>query len=571
VPIYPETKGLTSKGIRYCIAGILEHLEDIPESMPEWLRESYDLPEINEALKKVHFPENEKEATYARERFVFEELLLMQLKSILERRARSAQSAYPIKHADKIIAGALKALPFVLTHAQKEALRETVDDMALATPMNRLIQGDVGAGKTIIAGLAALVTAENDKQVAIMAPTEILARQHYKTLITLFPQCEKGIGFLASKEARAYYGQNLESKIDKKQCLLAVKKGELKIVIGTHALLQKNLAFKNLALVVVDEQHRFGVAQRAELLKRYMHGEAGRVGKSKAAPHFLSMSATPIPRTLMIALYGDLDISLANELPKGRKAIITKVVDDAHRMNAYAFIRGQIQKGRQAFVICPRIDPVEVVENNEIIYTKDEQSAREVKTVSEEFERLQKKIFPDLRVAMLHGKMKSAEKEEIMQQFATGQRDILVATSVVEVGVDVPNATLIVIEGSDRFGLAQLYQLRGRVGRGQHQSFCMLFTASQTEKTEGRLLALCTAKTGFELAEKDLELRGPGEFLGSEQTGIPDTAMRALKRPELFKRARNAAEELLAQDEVLTTAPLLKQKLIAFEKEVHNE
>ena len=431
--------------------------------------------------------------------------------------------------------------------------------------MNRLLQGDVGSGKTIVAALAALAIAKENKQNAFMAPTEVLARQHYATFKKFFSDFDKGVGLITGGEAIVFYGDNLETKVKKQELIKKIADNEIKIVIGTHSLIQKNFKFGDLAFVVVDEQHRFGVKQRAELLRGSRQVNTRTSADIKSAltlPHFLSMSATPIPRTLSLTLFGDLDLSIIDELPKNRKKIITKAVSPSNRDKAYVFIREQIKKGRQTFVICPRIDPAEINGNLFI---------PETKAVKEEYEKLSQKIFPDLKVAMLHGKMKSKEKALTMKEFSEGKTDILVSTSVIEVGVDIPNATIMMIEGTECFGLAQLYQFRGRVGRGQHQSFCFLFTDSFSKTTQQRLRSLIEAKNGFELAEKDLEIRGPGEILGAAQTGVPDLAMKAIKNPELVKTARDEAVGIIGKDPELKNYPLLQKRLESFGKEIHLE
>lgn len=552
VPIYPETKGLTSKGIRYLIKPILENLEKIPEFLPRAALQKNNLPEINYAIRRIHFPETLDEAKSAKRRFAFEDLFLLHLFNIGQRLKLGQAKAIPLKAEIKWLKEVLNQLPFELSLSQKKSLWEILQDLQKPQPMNRLLQGDVGSGKTIVAALAALTAARENHQSVFMAPTEILAHQHYQTFIKFFPNFNKGLALLTSGQTKVFYDEGLETEIKKSELLKEIASGEIKIVIGTHALIQKGVIFNNLVFVVIDEQHRFGVKQRAELLKN-----------SQLIPHFLSMSATPIPRTLTLTIFGDLDLSNITELPKDRKTIITKVVAPANRDKAYAFIRGQVKKGRQVFVICPRIEPSE---NNENEFQK-----LELKAVKEEYEKLKTKIFPDLKVAMLHGKMKSKDKELVMNQFKNNEADILVSTSVVEVGVDITNATIMMIEGAERFGLAQLYQFRGRVGRGSHQSFCFLFTDSSARATQQRLQSIVKAKNGLELAEKDLEIRGPGEFLGQSQTGMPDLAMKALQNPDLVKTSREAALEIIQKDPKLNSYPLLKEKLKSFSKEVHLE
>ncbi len=577
VPIYPETRSVTSKMLRYVMQPVLEELGELPDSLPDELLDKERLPDLTTALRHIHFPDILEEAEQARRRFTFEDLFLLQLAHLREREALGRAKAYPIPVGSSFVKSVSEQIPFSLTESQQKALAEILGDLEKPHPMNRLLQGDVGSGKTIVAAIAALAVAKENLQSAFMAPTEVLARQHYETFKKLFSSFERGVGFLTSGEARIFYGEELETAMPKKDFIKAVADGRIAIIIGTHALIsargetspsrggQKGVEFDQLALIVVDEQHRFGVRQRAELA----HGDA-------ELPHFFSMSATPIPRTLSLTLFGDLSLSIIDQMPRGRKEIITKIVEPGNREKAYAFIRGQARKGRQAFVICPRIEPTtddqqQTTEVESLITSRKLLVNWEVKNVTEEYEKLKTKVFPDLTVGMLHGKMKAKEKEEIMKRFKNREIDILVSTSVIEVGIDIPNATIMMIEGAERFGLAQLYQFRGRVGRGEHQSFCFLFTESSGQSTQDRLAALLTAKNGFELAEKDLEIRGPGEFLGSSQTGMPDLAMKALQNPDLLKESRVRAEELLAQDPDLERRPLLKERLNQFEKEVHLE
>ncbi|MEK7193270.1 MAG: ATP-dependent DNA helicase RecG [Patescibacteria group bacterium] len=575
VPIYPETRGLTSKGIRYLIQPILKNIDPIPEWIPEEILENHDFPEINDALNAVHFPKNFDEAVEAKNRFAFEDLFLLQLYNARQK-LKLAQEKAPVITTDiETLKELLQALPFELTTSQKKSLWEIIQDIGKPSPMNRLLQGDVGSGKTVVAALAALAGAFNGYQTALMAPTEVLARQHYETMKGLLGHIHAGnltpklkdffssrfpiIGLLTSANAKLFLGEDLESELKKPELNQKITSGEIKILIGTHSLIEKTTAFKNLGVIIIDEQHRFGVAQRAALLNQ----SAGQ--KNTLVPHFLSMSATPIPRTLMLTVFGDLDISTINELPSGRKNIVTKIVAPEDREKAYAFIRGEVKKGRQAFVICPRI------EREEEGKTFREFQKFELKSVKEEYEKLSKNIFPDLAIGMLHGQMKSKEKEKIMSDFKNKKIHILVSTSVIEVGVDIPNASVMMIEGSDRFGLAQLYQFRGRVGRGEHQSYCLLFTDSDAKTTSKRLKAIIEAKNGFELAEKDLEIRGPGQFFGTEQTGLPDLAMQGLQDMELVKQSGNEALQIIKKDASLTNHPFLKKKLAEFQKKIHQE
>ncbi|MEK7212582.1 MAG: ATP-dependent DNA helicase RecG, partial [Patescibacteria group bacterium] len=506
----------------------------------------------------------------------------------------------------------LSKLPFTLTFSQKRSLWEIIQDLAKSRPMNRLLQGDVGSGKTVVAALAAVVAAENGFQTAIMAPTEVLARQHFETFRKLFWHLQVAdqpvLGLLTSSRTKILYADDMESEIGKVKLTADIKKGTVHIVIGTHALIQRSVKFRKLGLVVIDEQHRFGVHQRAglaghrnmrspetieaEIRERKIPRKSAlnktnlRESASILLPHFLSMSATPIPRTLMLTVFGDLDISTIDELPSGRKKILTKIVPPLNRSRAYEFIRKEIRNGRQAFVICPRIAAPEGGEplaspsrersgrpENFGAGTFRNQQAKlwEVKSVKEEYEKLSQKIFTDLEVAMLHGQLKPKDKEAIMKKFRDGETDVLVSTSVIEVGVDVPNATIMMIEGADRFGLAQLYQFRGRVGRGEHQSFCFLFTDSESKSTQERLQAIVQAKNGFELAEKDLQIRGPGEFLGQKQTGLPDVAMRGLQDMELIKTSRVAALKTIQTDPELRRLPLLREKISEFQARLHME
>ncbi len=588
VPIYPETRGLTSKGLRYLIKPILDDLEPVDESLPYEIMEKYGILEINNALRKIHFPEEITESRLAKQRFAFEDLFYLQVLNLRERLRMARQKSHPFKINLDFVKESLAKIPFELTVSQKKSLWEILKDLEKPHPMNRLLQGDVGSGKTIVAVLAALVVAKpfdaaQGKQSAFMAPTEILANQHYATFKNFFADFSGGVGLITSSAGKVFYGDGLESEIKKPEMAKKIQAGEIKIIFGTHALIQKNVKFKDLAFVVIDEQHRFGVKQRASLLangkSQNVKRDDRRLAMSdsqKILPHFLSMSATPIPRTLTLTIFGDLDLSIIDELPKGRKEIITKIVAPENRDKAYAFIRGQVRKGRQVFVICPRIEPSE---ENDSVADFSQWQKWEAKTVKEEYEKLSEKVFPDLRVGMLHGRLSAKggsasggkSKAEIMQDFKDGKIDVLVSTSVIEVGVDIPNAAIMMIESAERFGLAQLYQFRGRVGRGEHQSFCLLFTEFKSQNIFKRLRSLIDAKNGFELAEKDLEIRGPGEFLGESQTGIPDLAMRSLQNPEIVKEAREAAEMIMQKNPDLENYPLLKSRLDGFQKEIHLE
>jgi ATP-dependent DNA helicase RecG len=569
VPIYPETRGLTSRGLRFLISGLLKRRLSLDEWLPGEILQANDFPALRQAFAAVHFPEALDQALAAKRRFLFEDLFLLQLANLQQKLALATETAPAIPADIEFIRRLLAELPFELTQSQKRSLWEILQDMEKPHPMNRLLQGDVGSGKTIIAALSALTAIKAGYQTAFMAPTEILARQHFETMRKLFLNLKSAeqpvFGLLTASNAQMVYPDGLQSAVKKPDFQKKVADGEIAILFGTHALIQKNVAFKKLGLVIVDEQHRFGVRQRAALLKS---------GGRKAIPHFLSMSATPIPRTLMLTVFGDLDVSLITELPAGRQPIETKVVMPLERNKTYQFVREKIKEGRQAFVICPRIEEsVEETGTGGSFPLRGEikRGQIELKSVKTEYEKLSKKIFPDLTVAMLHGQMKAKEKEEIMRKFVAGETDVLVSTSVIEVGVDVPNASVMLIEGADRFGLAQLYQFRGRIGRGAHKSYCFLFTDSESESTKARLKAILTAQNGFELAEKDLALRGPGQFFGETQSGLPDIAMDALRDPELVKESREAAATVLRRDRALEQHPVLRARLTEFRKGLHLE
>jgi ATP-dependent DNA helicase RecG len=570
VPVYPETRGLTSRGIRFITQILFKKGPALKEWIPKSVLLEFGFPELTDAIRSIHFPNRIEDAIAARQRFSFEELFLLQILNMQHKMLLAQEVAPSIATDIEKVKNMLAKLPFELTPSQKKSLWEIIKDIEKSKPMNRLLQGDVGSGKTVVAAIASIIAAGNGLQTAFMAPTEILARQHFETMKKLFARLgldpQPVVGLVTGSTATAFYGTDLESKLSKAEFAEKVSAGAISIIFGTHALIQKTVSFKSLGLVIIDEQHRFGVRQRAQLIGAQTGGDAAHA----AIPHFLSMSATPIPRTLMLSVFGDLDLSLITELPSGRKEIQTKIVSPLERAGTYAFIRKEIQSGRQAFVICPRIDPEEEEEAGvggaSGIFKK-----LELKSVKEEYEKLSKKIFPDLRVAMLHGQMKPKEKEDVMRRFKDREFDMLVATSVVEVGVDVPNATIMMIEGADRFGLAQLYQFRGRVGRGEYQSYCFLMAESKADMVNARLKAITQAKNGFELAEKDLELRGPGQFFGNVQTGLPDIAMEALRDPALVKSSREAAQKALASDPAFRKSALLRKKIEEFRARLHQE
>ena len=482
LPIYPLTAGLNNAAIVRCVQQALAICDPPGEILPESIRQRYDILPAELAYTAIHQPKSMQEAEQARRRLIFEEFFVFSAGLSLLRASRARKKSLPYENTD--LTAFYAALPFRLTGAQQRAIDEILRDMGRGTPMNRLVQGDVGSGKTMVAAAAAFCAARNGFQTAFMAPTEILAEQHYDTLRKLFSPMGISTALLTG---------SMTPK-EKKQCRQAIAAGDAQVVIGTHALLTDATAFNRLGLVIADEQHRFGVEQRSSLAAK------------GTDPHLLVMSATPIPRTLAIILYGDLDVSILDELPPGRQNVDTFLVGESFRARINAFIRKQVQEGHQCFVVCP------AVEENEELGIKSAQVWAET---------LQKTVFPDLRVALLHGQMKGSQKEQVMAAFARQEADVLVATTVIEVGVDIPNATLMVIEDADRFGLSQLHQLRGRVGRGRDKSYCILVSHNKNPETLQRLKALCATNDGFRIAQEDLRQRGPGDFFGSRQSGLP--------------------------------------------------
>lgn len=548
-PIYPETKGITSKFLYHHIQKVfsLGVLDTIEDSVPEEILTRYHLPTLKTALVWIHTPKREQDAQSARKRFAFEEVFTIQLARIHERALFKAHEAFTIDPPKENLEKFIERFPFTPTKGQTKALQDILEDFKRGTPMARLLEGDVGSGKTFVAAAAAysvVTSAPKDNkfgnlQVAYMAPTEILAEQHFKSFIEYFRDMPIEIGLITGSGAKKFPSKIDSSgatNVSKAQLLKWSSEGKLPILIGTHSLIQKSVAFKNLALAIVDEQHRFGTTQRGKLTK-----------KDNILPHFLSMTATPIPRTLALTIYGNLDLTLLDEVPAGRLPVQTELITKSGRKKMEEEIRMQLNAGRQAFVICPRIDEPDPAK----------EMALNAKSVTEEAKRLQEKVFPEFSIEILHGKMKPAEKEKIMTRFAKGDIQILVATSVVEVGVNVPNATTIVIEGAERFGLASLHQLRGRVMRSSHQPYCYLFTDSTSEVSIKRLKALVSAKSGFKLAELDLELRGSGELGGGKQWGITDIGMEAIKNLKMVEAARTEAQKLLMEDSLLTKHPHL--------------
>ncbi len=553
-PIYPETKGVSSLYLYTLIKKVIQSgvLANVEDPIPLGILEKLHLPILRDALLYIHFPKNEALTIAARKRFAFEEIFFMQIKQYQEKVEAKHSLAYPIKIDDSTLHDFVSSFSFTPTDAQATAIDSILEDMTRSEPMGRLLEGDVGSGKTFVAAVIAYATLQNRGskngprlQVAYMAPTEILAKQHFESFIGFFKGTGIEIGLLTGSGCKKYPSKsatgNETTDISRAQLLKWLLDGRVSIVIGTHALIQKSVEFANLALIIIDEQHRFGVKQRKALASKKIETRA-------ELPHLLSMTATPIPRTLALTLFGDLELTVIDTMPKNRKKIITEIVKSTKRNEIYEFIRKELQAGRQVYVICPRIDEQD----------EEQKQIRLLKSVKEEAQRLADVIFPEFIVDIIHSKMKKEEKEEVMEDFLNKKSDILVATSVVEVGVNIPNATVIIIEHADRFGLAQLHQLRGRVGRAEHQSYCYLFTESTGESTQARLKALVTAKNGFELAEKDMLARGIGALMDGKQWGISDLAMEAIKNPKLVEIARTEARTLVDADPTLENHELLK-------------
>ncbi len=518
IPIYSLTKNISQKQLRFLISQVIHLAKDIEEWLPEHLIKKYNLCSASFAIQNIHFPKSNKDMDLALYRLKFDELARQQIKvqhnKLQYAHLRARALASKIEYVKKFVS----SLPFTLTKDQKVASWQILQDMEKDIPMNRLLEGDVGSGKTVVAAIAALNCAMNRGQAVFMAPTEVLALQHYEKISKLFKDFDVSVA-LITRTKKIIQGEGAtKAKAYKK-----IELGEVDIVIGTHAIIAEDVMFKEIGLVIIDEQHRFGVEQRKLLTKKSQD--------IKFTPHFLSMTATPIPRTLSLILYGDLDISIIREMPYGRKKIITNIVPPQKRKDAYEFIRVRVAHGEQVFVVCPLIDPAD---------------ALGVKSVTEEYEKIQKEIFPEFRAGMLHGKMKPQAKEDAMNDFKVGKIQIMVATSVIEVGVDIPNATIMFIEGAERFGLAQLYQFRGRVGRSDLQSYCFLFMTNFSERANQRLHALLLAKDSFELAKIDLELRGPGDVYGVDQSGFPEFKLAKLTDVAIMQEAQACAQEILA-------------------------
>ncbi len=580
LPVYPETSGITSRWLRFAVRKILNSLkEDIADPIPEEILKKYHLPSLKSSLIFIHKPQKMKDAEVARKRLAFEEIFFIQLARLKQRQEREKHHSLKISFDKQELEKFLSSFPFELTGAQKNAISAVADDMRKNSPMSRLLEGDVGSGKTAVAIAAAYLAISAGYQAAYMAPTEILAGQHFQSFIEYFSELRLApkIGLITSSGCQKFPSKvnpSEATKISKAQLLKWVAGGEISVLIGTHSLIQDKVRFsarggsasggKNLALVIIDEQHRFGARQRASLA----------INKSENTPHLLSMTATPIPRTLALTVYGDLDLSLLDELPAGRKSPITKIINPEERETAYSMVREELNKGRQAYIICPRIDEPDPEKEMAIL----------AKSVKEEAKRLKKEIFPEWEIGTLYGKMLPKEKETALDDFKNNRTQILVATSVVEVGINIPNATIIIIEGAERFGLAQLHQLRGRVIRSEHQSYCYIFTSqpkagpplaekSQSAgwRTTERLKALTTAKNGFELAEYDLKLRGAGELGGGKQWGVSDIGMEALRNIKMVEAARAESQKIIAESPDLKKYPLLAKALKNRVKQIHFE
>jgi len=548
-PTYSETRGISSNWLYHAVQKVIKSgaLEKLEDPIPEEILKKYHLPSLRTSLIWIHAPRKREDAEAARKRFAFEEIFLIQLDRQKERWLAQKEKTFKISKTEKEMSEFIETFPFPLTNAQNKTIEAVLTDFKSGHPMSRLLEGDVGSGKTAVAASAAyaVVTTAPPKrefgnlQVAYMAPTEILAEQHFESFIEYFAKYKIQVGLITGSGAKKFPSKtNKESwtKISKPQLLKWVANGEIPILIGTHALIQKTVQFKNLGLIIIDEQHRFGVKQRMNLRRKH-----------DIVPHLLSMTATPIPRTLALTIFGDLDLSLLDELPPGRKPVETKIVLPNGRDEVYKKVREELKNDRQAYVICPRVNDPD----------PDKENAINAKSVKSEVERLKEKVFPEFKIEGITGKLKPAEKEKVMRDFKDAKINILVATSVVEVGVNVPNATVIIIENAERFGLAQLHQLRGRVLRSSYKPYCFVFAESKSAKTIARLKSFTTAKNGFELAEADLQQRGSGDLAGQKQWGISDLAMEALKNIKMVEAARLEARILIEKDPDLKSYPLL--------------
>ena len=521
--VYPQTEGLTSSAISRCIRQLLPHAELLPDPLPPEMLQKYRLLPKAEAVRAIHCPATEEQAAAARRRLIYEELLVLQLGIGRMRSRGAAATGAPMRRADP--SPFWQSLPFAPTGAQRRAVEEILNDMAGETAMNRLLQGDVGSGKTLVAAAAIWACIRAGYQAALLAPTEILAAQHAEGLNRLLAPFGMRVALLTGGMKAAA----------RRTTLAAIRNDEADLVVGTHALMSEGVEFARLGLAVIDEQHRFGVRQR------------GALAEKAANPHLLVMSATPIPRTLGLLIYGDLDISVLDELPPGRTPVKTRCITGKRRRDLYRFLDSEIDNGRQVYLVCPAIEDV------------PDGGLNAVKTY---YEDIAKTLLPDRRVGLMHGKLKPKEKAAVMEDFKAGRLDALVSTTVIEVGVDVPNAAVMVIENAERFGLSQLHQLRGRVGRGKHQSYCILISDNRNEETRQRLKVMTKTTDGFQIAEEDLRLRGPGDFFGARQHGLPGLKVADLGcDTQLLQEARQAAEQLLAQDPALTSCPATAERV----------
>lgn len=534
VPVYPLTAGISGKWLRRVIHSVVQRLAPrIPDPLPESLRQSADLMPLGLALLQAHFPDNWDLLRKAQHRLAFDEMFMLQLGVLRQKRSWEAVEVQPLAVTEEWVNQFSQSLPYELTGAQKQAFADIRSDLASTKPMNRLLQGDVGSGKTVVAAAAIGMTTANQAQAAMMAPTSILAEQHYRTLLDLLPSAAG----LPAEAIKLLIGATSEA--DKASIREGLQTGEIQVVVGTHALIEDPVGFKQLGLVIIDEQHRFGVEQRAALRDK---------GDN---PNLLVMTATPIPRSLALTVYGDLDLSVLDELPPGRQPIETRVLLPKERTRAHSFIRSQLTEGQQAFIIYPLVEGSEKVQAKAAV---DEQKV------------LQEQVFPNYSVGLLHGRMKADEKDVTMGQFRSGDLDVLVSTSVVEVGVDIPNATVMLVEGANHFGLAQLHQFRGRVGRGEAKSYCLLIPDQESDSDNQRLMAMQSTNDGFELAEMDLDQRGPGDFLGTRQSGFAELKTAQLTDIKLIEKARREAHRLFEVDPELTQPQhtLLAEELARF-------
>lgn len=526
LPVYPLTEGVGADVVRQAVVTVLPATQKMLDRLPETIRNQLDLIPANQALNQLHFPDSAEDLAAARRRLIFDEFFYLQL-GFLQRRSKliTTETSAILSPQGYLIDGFYKLLPFSLTNAQQRVIGEIIGDLEKSTPMNRLVQGDVGAGKTVVAVVAILAAIQSGYQAALMAPTEVLAEQHYRKLVTWFNLLHLPVELLTGSTKTA----------KRRKIHAELETGEIPLLVGTHALIQDKVNFHKLGLVVIDEQHRFGVGQRARLQQK---GES---------PHVLTMTATPIPRTLALTIHGDLDVSQIDELPPGRQEIQTTVLGSKDRQQAYDLIRREVAQGRQVYIVLPLVEESEKLD---------------LRSAIEEHQHLSEKIFPQFSVGLLHGRMTSADKDEVLTKFRDNQVQIIVSTTVIEVGVDVPNATVMLIENAERFGLSQLHQLRGRVGRGSQQSYCLLMSGSQADTAKQRLSVLAQSQDGFFISEMDLRFRGPGEVLGSRQSGLADFALASLvEDQDVLLLAREAAEKIMLADPSLDSLPLVKQEL----------